>query len=209
MPCSSGSAVSVTSLVNYESDSEMIPKATLKPKARSYGDLSDRGRGFGTGAGRPSQYNPKMCKKVFRLRLLGLSEAVIAECLDIGQATLHLWRAKYPEFASAWARGGAQADAHVVHALWRRANGWSHEATKVINDKGRIVKVPYIERFPPDTGAMELWLTNRQRQAWKRRSSTELTGPGDTPLLPPPIIVLDFSGEDGPLIEGTEIYERD
>ena len=122
-----------------------------------------------------------MSKKVFRLRLLGLSEAAIAECLDIAQATLYMWRDKYPEFANAWERGGAQADAYVVHSLYRRATGWSHEATKIISNKDGISKVTYTEYFPPDTGAMELWLTNRQRH-WKKRSSQELTGPGDTPL---------------------------
>jgi hypothetical protein len=193
----------------------MIPKATLKPKAiakRSYGDLSDRGRGFGTGAGLPSKYDPKLCAKVFRLRLLGLSELDIAGAMDVSQSTIQLWVKKYPAFQRAWDAGGNAADAHVAHALWRRANGWSHEATKIVSTKDGITKVPYIERFPPDTGAMELWLTNRSRQVWKRRSSTELTGADDKPLIPqlPPILVLDFSGEDinGPLIEGTDVYEK-
>jgi hypothetical protein len=99
----------------------------------------------------------------------------------------------------------------VLHSLWRRANGWNHEATKIVSNKDGITKAPYIERFPPDTGGMELWLTNRRRHEWKKRSATELTGADDTPLIPqlPPVLVLDFSGEDGPLIDGTDITEQD
>jgi hypothetical protein len=129
---------------------------------------------------------------------------------EVTQPTLKIWRDKHPAFADAWNRGGELADARVVRSLYLRATGWSHQATRIVSNKDGITKVPYIERYPPDTAAMELWLTNRRRDEWKRRSSTELTGANDTPLLPPPaVIVLDFSGEDGPLIDGTEIYERD
>ena len=141
-----------------------VAKGTPRPV------MQGRGRGWGSGAGWPSRYDPKLCKTVFQLRSLGLSVRDIAGFLDVSAMTTYIWRKKYPEFATAWERGGLLADAKVAYSLWRRATGWSHEATRLFNNRGTIIKVPYIERYPPDIHAIELWLTNRQPDVWKRRS---------------------------------------
>lgn len=190
----------------------MIAKASLKPKQPKHGNpkgstnsiMAGRGRGWGSGAGRPALYDPKMDRKVFKMRLLGLSDNDIGDILGVSGMSINNWRKWHPTFAKAWERGGMFADAKVAYSLWRRANGWSHEATKIFNNRGVITKVPYTERYPPDTEAIELWLTNRQPDVWKKRRSQELTGANGTPPYPPPpVLVLDFSGDvDGPLIEG-------
>jgi len=182
----------------------MIPKAIMKAKpkrgvAKGEPNLMGRGRGWGTGAGYPSKYDPAICKKVLKLRVLGISANNIAELLEVQGSTLEYWRKKHPEFARAWDRGGVFADAKVAQSVFRRANGWEHESIKIFANG---LQVPYIERYPGDTGAQELWLTNRQPDVWKKRASQEITGAGGKNLFPPPILVFDFSGKDGPLIEG-------
>lgn len=193
----------------------MIPKATLNKKvvAKRTGwnglgnpgprpDLRNLGRSFGTDTGTKSAYQEAYCRIVYKLRLLGISENNIADILEINFKTLVGWRHAHPAFKEAWDKGGALADAKVARSLFGRANGSKIPAVKIFNNKGEIITVPYTEHYPPDTSAIELWLTNRQPDLWKKRSSQELTGAGGSALNPPPTLVFDFSGKDGPLIEG-------
>jgi transposase-like protein len=68
--------------------------------------MQGRGRGWGSGAGWPSRYDPKLCKTVLRLRSLGLSVRDIAGFLDVNAMTTYIWRKKYPEFATGLHRAG-------------------------------------------------------------------------------------------------------
>jgi hypothetical protein len=184
-----------------------IPKASLKdgnapakfPK-RKYSlhnrpDRAGLGRGFGSGAGLAPQYNPVFARICYKLRLAGLPIDKIADVLEFQTPHIEKWRKTYPEFEEAWQKGGALADANVARSLYGRAVGYKHKAEKIFNNKGVILRAEYIEHYPPDTGAIELWLTNRQPDHWKKRSSQELTGANGSPLYPPPVLVFDFAPE--------------
>lgn len=165
----------------------MVAKASLK-KERS--------------AGRPSDYRPGFARIVYKLRLLGISSEKIADLFEVRRDRLWLWREHYPEFKTAWIEGGSLADATVARSLYHRAVGYSHTAEKIFNDKGSILRAEYTEHYPPDTAAAQLWLVNRQPELWRNKSSSEVTGANGTALFPPPTLVFDFSGQDGPLIDG-------
>lgn len=132
--------------------------------------------------GRPSDYTLEFCEKAANLYLQGATDFEVAQELGCHVATLYRWRAKHPEFREAMRMGKDEADDRVVRSLYHRAVGYSYPAVKIMQNDGMPVLVEYTEHVPPDTGACETWLTNRKRDDWKRRTSTELTGPNGGPI---------------------------
>jgi len=124
----------------------------------------------GIGTGRPTLYRPELCEMARRLAMLGLTDAEIADALNIAVITLSRWKQNYPEFRQAIARGGAQADAKVADRLYVRALGYEHRAVKIFHhpDTGPV-QVPYVEHYPPDTKAALAWLSRRQPEKWRER----------------------------------------
>jgi hypothetical protein len=140
--------------------------------------------------GRPVEYVPAYDGLVHDLRMLGLSVPQISGVLKISDATLYDWQAKYPSFSEAWLRGGEYADAAIARALFHRASGYSHKATKIQFDKdGEELRADFIQHYPPDTAAGIFWLTNRQKGQWKVRNATELSNPDGSALQPPTVII--------------------
>lgn len=124
-------------------------------------------------AGRPCEYKFKYNRVVYRLALLGATHAEMAEILDIAIDTLYKWKKAYPKFADAIKAGGADADARVVEALYKRAIGYQHKAVDIKAVEGRIVQTGYTKQYPPDTSAAYLWLKNRRSITMTRRPRIE------------------------------------
>ena len=119
--------------------------------------------------GRPSGYKPAYVARAFDLCLLGLPDERIAELLGTGLAGLKRWKQAYPRFARSFELGRAEADGKVAGALYQKAVGYSHSAEKIhVLKDGTVVRVPYTERFPPDSAALAFYLSNRQREFWHR-----------------------------------------
>lgn len=159
-----------------------------------------------------SLYDPNTHpKQVYRLRLAGLTATEIADVLMISIATLTDWRKLHYRLDQAWREGGAHADAKVVKALFARATGYKHATEKVFYNsrEDKIVRVPIVEKYAPDTSAIEFWLTNRQGQRWKKRSSNEHTGADGAPLTPPTIIINPVMSANAiaPMLEGRVITD--
>lgn len=140
--------------------------------------------------GRPRTYREGYDILARKLRLAGLSVERIADILEVCPGDLYDWVNTIPEFRQAWVEGGEVADANVAAALYHRAIGYSHDAEKIsITKEGDVHRAAYIEHYPPDTGACERWLLNRQPDKWKNISQMRLTDGSDQPLQPPNIIV--------------------
>lgn len=140
------------------------------------------------------QYRLEFCEQVRKLAMVPVSEKRMAELIGIGHALFLKWLEIYPELNAALESGRSLADADVVEALYRRAIGFSHPHTKLFVNRGtradpcfEIVEHTMIEHYPPDTGACEFWLTNRQPEHWRKTQTIENTGPDGMPLLPPMI----------------------
>jgi hypothetical protein len=119
--------------------------------------------------GRPTEYKPEYIDQAFNLSLLGLEDTRIAELLGTSRTGLDRWKRAHPLFREAFKRGRDQADSKVAGALYERALGYSHPAEKIfVTKEGRVVKVPYIQHYPPDTAALTFFLSNRQRELWRR-----------------------------------------
>jgi hypothetical protein len=119
--------------------------------------------------GRPSGYKSAYVDQAFKFCLLGLDDRRIAELLGTSRAGLNRWKRSYPRFRDAFERGRDGADAAIAGALYKRAIGYSHPAEKIhVLKDGTVVRVPYIQHYPPDTPALNFFLANRQRDLWRR-----------------------------------------
>lgn len=134
--------------------------------------------------GRPTKFNTRMCPKIYKLALLGATDAQIADFLEISTATLDAWKNEHPRFLSALKRGKERADSLVAKSLFQRALGYKHKAVKIFADlkTGAEKIVEYTEQYAPDTTACIFWLKNRQRAAWRDRIDTEITGKDGGPI---------------------------
>jgi hypothetical protein len=140
-------------------------------------------------------YFPAM---VFRLRLLGATNKMIAEACNTTETTIWEWtKGKHakPEFKDAMEMGGDMADAMIAHSVFHSAMGYTHDDEKIMVVDKQVVREPFIKHYPPDTAAGTFWLVNRQKELWKHRNSTELTGEDGRPLVPPQLIINPVSAD--------------
>jgi hypothetical protein len=143
--------------------------------------------------GRPSKYRPWMIQRARELTAGGCTPFQVAKGIGISEVTLYEWRGRYPEFSEALRIGKENANQRVVSALFSKAVGFEHEATKIaINAEGKVTTVDYVERYAPDTSAAIFWLTNKDPENWRQR--VEHSGPGGGPI--------SFSIEGMPLAAG-------
>jgi hypothetical protein len=137
--------------------------------------------------GRPSKYDPKMNKQVFRLCLLGSTDKQLAEFLEVSESTLNLWKNEHPKFSEQIRNGREKADAKVAASLYKRAVGFKYEEIttessiiRTEDDDGNIIEneVPGSRKVTkkmvvPDVGAQKMWLTNRKSSEWHDRTEVE------------------------------------
>jgi hypothetical protein len=143
------------------------------------------------GKGGRSKYQDGMLAQIYKFSLLGLTNDEIAAFIGISGETFQIWMRDRPGVEDALLAGREIADAQVVAAMHHRATGYSHPAVKIFFDKenGEIVRVPYTERYPPDTAAAARWLAARQGKRWKETQTIEY-GDGQGGTLPPPQFVI-------------------
>lgn len=128
--------------------------------------------------GRPTAYHKDLCEKVFKLCLLGATDAEMSEIIGVSEVTFNDWKNKYPEFLKSIKAGKTDADADVAKSLYQRACGYSHKDTHVSNFQGAITLTEIEKHYPPDTGAAFIWLKNRQSGRWKDKTEQEVTHSG-------------------------------
>lgn len=113
-------------------------------------------------------FNPQLLKLIEAMARMGATETDLAEALGVHRVTLYRWKVEFPDLRKAIDEGGQMADQRVEKALYNRACGYDHKATKLIVVQGKVEKVDVVEHHPPDTTAMIFWLANRQPQKWQR-----------------------------------------
>lgn len=126
-------------------------------------------------AGRKTKLKPAMLRQVTQLCLLGATDTRLADFFEVCEKTISNWKIDHPEFLQAIKRGKAEADAKVADALFNRAVGYKHKATKFFQHDGKIIKAQYMEVYAPDTGACMAWLKNRDKENWRDKVDVEGT----------------------------------
>lgn len=134
------------------------------------------------GAGRPTDYKDEYAEQAYKLCLLGATDKELADFFCVVEKTINNWKEAFPAFLQSITRGKMMADAQVAESLFKRANGYSHPAEKIMVVAGAVVREHYVEHYPPDTPAASLWLRNRQSAKWRDKVDHEHTGPGGGPI---------------------------
>jgi hypothetical protein len=129
--------------------------------------------------GRPTLYKKEYDEQVYKLCLLGATDADIANFFDICEATVNNWKIKHKSFLESIKRGKEIADMDVAQSLHKRATGYEQEIIKVFQYQGEPVVIPVIEKIAPDTGAAMAWLKNRQPRYWRDKQDIEHSGSVD------------------------------
>lgn len=127
--------------------------------------------------GRPKKIDGLDFELVFRLAELGLTDRQIAHALDLCEKTINNYKKENPDFLQSIKNGKALADAKVEKSLYLRACGYEHPEDKFFQHEGKIITVPTIKHYPPDTAAAFIWLKNRKAAEWKDKSEVEVKSP--------------------------------
>lgn len=113
---------------------------------------------------------------VYRLALLGLSNAQIAEALCIEYSQFAAWlrpdakNALYkPELLVTLHDARYNADAVVAERLYERAKGYSHKEDKFFVVNNKIQSVSTTKHYAPDVAAAMFILKNKRPDQWKER----------------------------------------
>lgn len=135
---------------------------------------------MGMKEGRPTKYQDTYPGQAYKLAMLGLTDLQIAEFFGVSHQTYYDWQDAHPEFLESTHRGKLVADAETAVSLYKRANGYSHEAVKIFMPAGASAPVyaKYVEHYPPDTPAASLWLRNRQKALWRDRQEIDVNHNG-------------------------------
>ncbi len=127
---------------------------------------------------RPTKYKPTYNKQAYKMCLLSATDKQMADFFEVSEATINTWKKEYPTFLESLKKGKIKADAEVAKSLYQRACGYKHAEDKIFHNPGakkkkdRIVIVPTIKHYPPDTAAAFIWLKNRA--GWRDKQETEL-----------------------------------
>ena len=133
--------------------------------------------------GAPTKYDRSLLKMVYKLALLGATEAQIADFFEISIDSISEWKNVHPEFSATLKQGKLQADAEVAKSLFKRAKGYEYEEQtfedvlegRLDLTSGKPIHVPVThvrtvrKVMPPDTAACKWWLMNRQPKQWRER----------------------------------------
>lgn len=127
--------------------------------------------------GRPTKYTAAANYEAYSLALLGYTDEQSAKVLGVHESTFHEWKEKYPSFRESIRQGKDVADARVVDSLYKSAMGFEHTSEEIKVIDGQIVRVPIIQKYPPNSAAMIFWLKNRQRltKNWRDKIETGFT----------------------------------
>lgn len=127
--------------------------------------------------GRPTKYQPQYVEQVYKLCLLGATDAQLSDFFDINKDTLSEWKKSKREFSVSLKEGKLMADSVMAESLYHRAKGYSHSEDKIFLGKDNVpVIVPTIKHYAPDTTALIFWLKNRQPVLWRDKHELDVKG---------------------------------
>ncbi len=135
-------------------------------------------------SGTKSKYDPEAHPLMaWMLAIAGNGNKEIAAGLGISTGTLWSWNATHAEFREVLHNGKGVANAKVAKALYNRCIGYRIPEKKVIQMPDGTIRKEVVEKeIIPDVAAIKFFLTNRDPDNWKEKTSTEVTGKDGKPL---------------------------
>lgn len=116
--------------------------------------------------GRPTKYKEEYAEQAYKLSLLGMTDAQMADFFEVNESTINNWKIEYPEFLESIKKGKEIADVEVVMALRKRALGYQYEEVKKEESEQGVRSTVTVKEVVPDTTAQIFWLRNRQPDKW-------------------------------------------
>lgn len=107
------------------------------------------------------------------IAMQGATDDEIAERFGVDKDLFQKWKKAYPSFAKSIKDGRADPDIEVTQSLFKRAVGYEFKEDGLTRT-GRVT--PLRKHLPGDVGAIRLWLTNRQADKWREKSTTAIEG---------------------------------
>ena len=126
------------------------------------------------GVGRPSDYRPEYAAIARAMCKCGAGDMELAREFDVDVSTIWYWRAKHEPFSQALTEGKDAWDDRIERSLAMRAAGFSVHTEKLFNYEGAVVRAQTVEFYPPETGAIKLWLGNRRPDKWKDKHEVKI-----------------------------------
>lgn len=121
-----------------------------------------------------SKYKPEYDEQAYKLCLLGLTDAQLADFFGVCEATINNWKKEHPSFLESLKKGKLIADAEVAASTFKRATGFQSveikEETGIVGGSEVNKTTVITKEVPPDTGAAAFWLKIRQRDVWGQNS---------------------------------------
>lgn len=142
-----------------------VKKETKKPTKKKTTKKKPKDVG-----GRPTKYKVEYNEQARKLCLLGYNDKQLSEFFNISESTLNLWKLEKEGFSESILKGKEFADCDVVSSAYNRAKGMTVKEVK-ISDDGTTTET--IKEIPPDPTSFIFWLTNRQKDKWKRNQEKE------------------------------------
>jgi hypothetical protein len=131
---------------------------------------------------KPGTYWPDRLDYIKAIAARGLTDAEMADYLQISPDLLDSWKTYYPLFEKAIEEGRTSADAEVVAALHKNAVGFEYETQEVVRLRDGSDVVDVCKYMPPDTNAQKFWLTNRSPH-WRAGQSLAIGGQRGAPAI--------------------------
>lgn len=111
----------------------------------------------------------------------GLTDAEIAQQMEIGYTTLKEWKKKYPSIRAALKKTKEMYDSEVEEALEKSAIGYYVEEEEWVNKwdpSEKQFKLTLAKRtkkwIKPDTTAQIFWLKNRDKLHWRDKQEIQM-----------------------------------
>jgi hypothetical protein len=114
-----------------------------------------------------SLYKYEYDEQAYKLCLLGATDVELADFFNVDERTVNNWKHDHPCFFQSLQRGKVMADANISERLYQRALGYTHSEEKIFCNMGEVIRANTTKHYPPDTGAIKLWLFNRRSKDWK------------------------------------------
>ena len=166
-----GGAPSLVFISKLGASNETKLGVKLKTKDKSIAAISSSGlEGDSDGKherGRPTLYKPEYAELAYNYCLLGATDEKLANFFNVDERTINRWKVDYPDFCQALREGKEIANMEIAKSLFNRAKGYVHTETKAALHEGAFVTIDLEKHYPPDTGAIKVWLYNRDPENWK------------------------------------------
>jgi hypothetical protein len=139
--------------------------------------------------GRTTKYKPEFNGQAYDLCLLGCTDKMLAEFFEVNEDTINEWKKVHAEFSESVRGGKLIADSQVAAAMFKRAIGFQYDEVTYekldpkIDGENLDNRDPKLEVFkkkivtkmvPGDVGAQMNWLTNRQKETWRKSDTIKI-----------------------------------